>query len=191
MAFYWIVSNLSAIVIQLLMNVLMPPAKHIDYDDLAASRVELDELDKLASNKKKWWQKNPLGKREKADYKRFFNIVDKHVVFYSEGSGFYKYFKGPIEYLLAHSDAPIHYVTNDPDDRIFELAKTEPRLRPYYISEQRAITLMMKMDADIVVTTQEDLDNYYIKRSYVRPDVEYVFTFHHMTSTHLTAMKHS
>ena len=50
---------------------------------------------------------------------------------------------------------------------------------------------MMKMDADIVVTTQEDLDNYYIKRSYVRPDVEYVFTFHHMTSTHLTAMKHS
>lgn len=191
MAFYWIVSNLSAIVIQLLMNVLMPPAKHIDYDDLAASRVELDELDKLAGNKKKWWQKNPLGKREKADYKRFFNIVDKHVVFYSEGSGFYKYFKGPIEYLLAHSDAPIHYVTNDPDDRIFELAKTEPRLRPYYISEQRAITLMMKMDADIVVTTQEDLDNYYIKRSYVRPDVEYVFTFHHMTSTHLTAMKHS
>lgn len=191
MAFYWIVSNLSAIVIQLLMNVLMPPAKHIDYDDLAVSRVELDELDKLASNKKKWWQKNPLGKREKADYKRFFNIVDKHVVFYSEGSGFYKYFKGPIEYLLAHSDAPIHYVTNDPDDRIFELAKTEPRLRPYYISEQRAITLMMKMDADIVVTTQEDLDNYYIKRSYVRPDVEYVFTFHHMTSTHLTAMKHS
>ena len=82
-------------------------------------------------------------------------------------------------------------MTNDPDDRIFELAKTEPRLRPYYISEQRAITLMMKMDADIVVTTQEDLDNYYIKRSYVRPDVEYVFTFHHMTSTHLTAMKHS
>lgn len=191
MAFYWIVSNLSAIVIQLLMNVLMPPEKHIDYDDLAASRVELDELDKLASNKKKWWQKNPLGKREKADYKRFFNIVDKHIVFYSEGSGFYKYFKGPIEYLLAHSDAPIHYVTNDPDDCIFELAKTEPRLHPYYISEQRAITLMMKMDADIVVTTQEDLDNYYIKRSYVRSDVEYVFTFHHMTSTHLTAMKHS
>ena len=30
-------------------------------------------------------------KREKADYKRFFSIVNKHLVFYSEGSGFYKY----------------------------------------------------------------------------------------------------
>ena len=112
-------------------------------------------------------------------------------MFYSEGSGFYKYFKGAIEWLLENSDAPIHYVTNDPDDQVFGMAKREPRIKPYYIGQKKTITLMMKMDADVVVTTQEDLDNYYNKRSYVRKDVEYVFMFHHMTSTHLVATRES
>ena len=187
MAFYWICSNLSAIAIQALMNVLIPPKKHIDYDDLAESRIELDQLESLDQDKKKkWFQRDPLAKREKADYKRFFNIVGKHIVFYSEGSGFYKYFKGAISYMLDHSDVVIHYVTNDPDDQIFALAKEQPRIRPYYIGTQKAITLMMKMDADVVVTTLEDLETFYLKRSYVRKDTEYVFMFHHMMSCHLT-----
>ena len=187
MAFYWICSNLSAIAIQALMNVMMSPKKHIDYEDLAASRVELAELEALAQNGgRKWYQRDPLAKREKADYKRFFNVVGKHIVFYSEGSGFFKYFKGAIGYLLDHSDVIVHYVTNDPDDQVFALAKDQPRLRPYYIGTQRAITLMMKMDADVVVTTLEDLETFYLKRSYVRKDIEYVFMFHHMMSCHLT-----
>ena len=190
MAFYWICSNLSAILIQALMNVCIKPSKHIDYEDLAASRAELEELESLeGARKKKWYQRDPLAKREKADYKRFFNVVGKHIVFYSERSGFYKYFKGTIEWLLANSDVIIHYVTNDPDDQVFGIAESEARIRPYYISEKRAITLMMKMDADIVVTTLEDLENFYIKRSYVRKDIEYVFMFHHMMSCHLTPSK--
>jgi len=44
----------------------------------------------------------------------------------------------------------------------------------------------MKMDADVVVTTLEDLETFYLKRSYVRKDIEYVFMFHHMMSCHLT-----
>ena len=190
MAFYWICSNLSAIAVQALCNVIIKPKKYIDYEDLAASRIELDELNSLeADRKKKWYQKDPLAKREKADYKRFFNIVGKHIVFYSEGSGFYKYFRGAIEYLLMNSDAVIHYVTNDPDDQVFDISKEEHRILPYYIGEKRAITLMMKMDADIVVTTLGDLDNFYIKRSYVRKDIEYVYMFHHMTSLPLTSTK--
>ena len=190
MAFYWICSNLSAIAIQALMNVLMPPKKYIDYKDLAESRVELDALNALESDRKrKWYQRDPLAKREKADYKRFFNVVGKHIVFYSEGSGFYKYFKGAIGYILEHSDAVVHYVTNDPEDQIFKIAEQQPRIVPYYIGEQKAITLMMKMDADIVVTTLEDLETFYIKRSYIRKDIEYVFMFHHMMSCHLTPTK--
>jgi len=190
MAFYWICSNLTAIAIQALANVMMPPKKYIDYEDLAASRVELDELNALeADRKKKWYQRDPLAKREKADYKRFFNVVGKHIVFYSEGSGFYKYFKGTINYLLDHSNCVIHYITNDPDDQIFGIAEQQPRIKAYYIGEKRAITLMMKMDADLVVTTLGDLDNYYIKRSYVRDDIEYVYMFHHMTSLTLTSTK--
>ncbi|MBR2680688.1 MAG: YidC/Oxa1 family membrane protein insertase, partial [Exiguobacterium sp.] len=190
MAFYWVCSNLSSIAIQAICNIIIKPKKYIDYEDLEASRVELEELTSLESErKKKWYQKDPLSKREKADYKRFFNIVDKHVVFYSEGSGFYKYFEGAIKYLLMNSTAVIHYVTNDPNDQVFELSKTMPRLAPYYIGQKKAITLMMKMDADIVVLTLEDLENYYIKRSYIRKDTEYVFFFHHMTSTHLVTRK--
>ena len=190
MAFYWICSNLSSIAVQALCNIIIKPKKYIDYEDLETSRKEFEALNALdAERKTKWYQRDPLAKREKADYKRFMNIVNKHIVFYSEGSGFFKYFKGAIRYLLANSDTVIHYVTNDPNDQVFELAKTNPRIIPYYIGEKRAITLMMKMDADIVVSTLEDLDNYYIKRSYVRKDIEYVFMFHHMMSTHLTPAK--
>ena len=73
-------------------------------------------------------------------------------MFYSE-SGFYKYFKHIIDYLLSHSNVIIHYVTNDPNDAIFQLAEHQPRIKPYYIGLRKTITLMMKMDADMVVMT--------------------------------------
>ena len=186
MGFYWVCSNLTSIAIQALCNIIIKPANYIDYADLEESRAQLEELEALGASDRKWWQRDPNAKREKADYKRFFNVVGKHLVFYSEGSGFYKYFQGIIEWLLANSDVTIHYVTNDPDDQVFGIAEGQPRIRPYYIGPKRIITLMMKMDADMVVATLEDLDTYYIKRSYVRDDMEYVFAFHHMTSAHLT-----
>lgn len=189
MAFYWVCSNLTSIVVQALCNVIMKPAKYIDYDDLQAARAEFEALESLSSERGKWWQRDPLAKREKADYKRFFSIVDKHIVFLSEGSGFYKYFGGAIDWILSHSSACVHYITSDPDDQIFEIAKSKPRILPYYIGEKKLITLMMKMDADVVVLTLEDLENYYIKRSYIRKDIEYVFMPHHMTSMHLVSKK--
>ncbi|WP_139652359.1 YidC/Oxa1 family membrane protein insertase [Raoultibacter phocaeensis] len=189
MGFYWVCSNLMSVAIQAICNVIIKPKKYIDYADLEASRTELEELEALDANDRKWYQRNPLGKREKADYKRFFNVVNKHLVFYSESSGFYKYFQGTIEWLLENSDMTIHYITNDPDDQIFGIAKREERIQPYYIGPKRIITLMMKMDAQMVAATLEDFDNYYIKRSYVCDDTEYVFFFHHMTSTHMTPNK--
>lgn len=186
MAFYWICSNLTSIAVQALCNVIIKPKKHIDYEDLNTTRDELEALNSLSKKTTKWYQHDPLAKREKRDYKRFFKTVDKHIIFYSERSGFYKYFEGAIQWLLAHSDARIHYVTNDPNDQIFALAQQQPRIFPYYIGEKKAITLLMKMDADIVVATLEDFDNFYLKRSYVRDDITYVFMFHHATSTHLT-----
>lgn len=186
MAFYWICSNLTSIAVQALCNVIIKPKKYIDYEDLNTTRDELEALNSLSKKTTKWYQRDPLAKREKRDYKRFFKTVDKHIVFYSERSGFYKYFEGAIQWLLTHSDARIHYVTNDPNDQIFALAQQQPRIFPYYIGEKKAITLLMKMDADIVVATLEDFDNFYLKRSYVRDDITYVFMFHHATSTHLT-----
>ena len=184
---YWIASNLFALGILYLMNFLYPPAKYIDYGALEETKRELSRMKEAESRRKAGLA--PFKKREKADYKRFFSIVNKHVVFYSEKSGFYKYFQDTIEYLLAHSNVAIHYITSDPEDQIFELAKERPAIKPYYIGEKRLITLMMKMDADLVVMTVPDLENYHIKRSYLRKDIEYLYIQHGMGSINLTIRK--
>lgn len=181
---YWISGNLFAILQQMLANAIIKPQKYIDYETLKRSRAELANMNSLSP------KATPEEKRrEKADYKRFFSIANKHLVFYSEKSGFYKYFQNTIEYLLAHSNVVIHYVTNDPEDQIFELAKRQTRIRPYYISQTKTITLFMKMDADIVVMTTPDLENYYLKRSYVRKDIEYIYITHGMTSITMCVRK--
>lgn len=181
---YWIASNLFSILNQLVLNTVIKPAKYIDYAALADSRTKLAGIDALSNEVSKEDKK-----REKADYKRFFSVANKHLVFYSEKSGFYKYFKNVIEYLLAHSNVIIHYVTSDPKDQIFKIAETQPRIRPYYIGEKKLITLFMKMDADMVVMTTPDLDNLYLKRSYVRKDIEYVYMFHGAGSTNMVVRK--
>ncbi|MGI6084177.1 MAG: membrane protein insertase YidC [Acetivibrionales bacterium] len=188
-ALYWISSILLAIVQMYILNYVINPKKYIDYEKLNESRKILSDIESLEIKKRKWYQKDPNKKREKADYKRFFSVANKHLVFYSEKSGFYKYFKNIIEYLLSHSNVIIHYVTNDPDDAIFKLAIQQPRIRPYYIGVKKTITLMMKMDADIVVMTTPDLQNYYIKRSYLRKDIEYIYVFHGLASTNMVVRK--
>jgi len=188
-AVYWVSSIFFSILQMYILNVIINPKKYIDYDRLEESRKMLADLENLGRRKKRWYQKDPYKKREKEDYKRFFSIANKHLVFYSEKSGFYKYFKNIIEYLLSHSNVIVHYVTNDPNDAIFQLAENQPRIKPYYIGLKKTITLMMKMDADIVVMTTPDLDNYYIKRSYVKRDVEYIYVCHGLASTNLTVRK--
>lgn len=175
-ALYWVSGIIISIGRMYLLNIFINPQKHIDYKKLEESRKALAEINNLAERKVKWFKKDPDKKRERADYKRFFSVLNKHLVFYSENRGFYKYYKGIIEYLLSHSNVIIHYVTNDPDDAIFNNAN--PRIKAYYIGPQKIITLMMKMDADIVVMTTPDLDNYHIKRSYIRNDIEYIYIPH-------------
>ena len=176
--------SLLSIVQMYLLNLAIPPKKHVDYEELERSRVALAEIEALGGEKKGLFARDENAKREKADYKRFFSVRNKHLVFYSEKSGFWKYFKDIAEELLKRSNVRIHYVTNDPEDRIFEYAKAEPRIIPYYIGPKKIITLMMKMDADIVVMTTPDLENYHIKRSYVRKDIEYIYAQHDTMSTH-------
>lgn len=188
---YWIWSNLFSLLQQVLLNQMIDPKKYIDYEALEKSKRELEGLNQLGKNQLSPTERKAYRKREKADYKRFFSIANKHLVVYSEGSGYYKYFKNILEYILEHSNVVIHYVTNDPRDRIFEKAKDLPQLKPYYISEKRAITLMMKMDADIVLMTTPDLENYYLKRSYVKKDIEYIYTNHGIGSDNLTLRTHA
>ena len=184
-ALYWVASNLFAIVQQLVLNAVINPKKYVDYSKLEESRAALADIERLGDVKKDVKAKENA-KRERADYKRFFKIVNKHFVIYSERSGFYKYYEALITELKKRAkNMTIHYVTSDPDDAIFRLAETDTTIKPYYIGQKKLITLMMRMDADIVAMTTPDLDNYYIKRSLVRKDVEYIYVPHDMMSVHM------
>ena len=185
---YWIASNLLAVLQLYLLNLAIPPKKYVDYEELEASRKALAQLESLNAGQNISREDKA---REKADYKRFFSINNKHLVFYSERSGFYRYYKDIIEVLLKKTSVRIHYVTNDPKDQIFELAKTEPRILPYYISIRKMVTLMMRLECDICVMTTPDLDNYYLKRSLMKKDIEYVFVPHDPSSAHMGFRDHA
>ncbi len=156
--FYWICSNILSIPVQLVCNLIMPPKKYINYDELKKSKAELEKLEKLGEKV----ITKEMKQREKADYKRFFSIANKHLVFYSEASGFYKYFQNTIQYLLSHSNVIIHYVTNDPNDVIFEVAKERVELLQNN-AEKKNVTLNLYGEDTFVLSNRgmliELLDN--------------------------------
>ena len=173
---YWIIGNLLAIIQIYILNAIYPPNKYVDYKELEYWQ---------SKNKEKQKEVRLNKKREKEDYKRFFSNVDNiKLVFYSEQSGFYKYFEGIIDYILNNSNIQIHYVTSDPNDNIFN--KNNEKIKAYYVGRNRLISLFMKMEADIVIMTTPDLQKYYLKRSIVKKDIEYIYLDHGMTSLNLT-----
>ena len=184
-AWYWVASNVFSIIQMYVLNAAINPKKHVDYDALERSRKALADIEALEHGKGKDPSYRENRAREKKDYKKFFSVVNKHLVIYSEKSGFYKYFEAVINELLARSNIVIHYVTNDPNDAIFALAEQQPRIKPYYIGLKKMIPLMMKAEADIIVMTTPDLDKYYIKRSIMKKDIEYVYIPHDMMSVHM------
>ena len=174
---YWTFGNLFSIAVMFLCNAVYSPRKYINYD-------MLEEMKRAAAEDKTRQKENAA--LAKKYYKEFFapeNKGNMKIMFYSEGSGFYKYFRALIEALLRDTDLTIHYVTSDPEDAIFQ--KNEPRIKPYYVDETRLISLMMKLEADMVVMTTPDLEKYHIKRSRVRENVEYVFMDHGCSSDNM------
>lgn len=185
-AVYWIAGNLLSIAQMYLLNVIINPKKYVDYEKLEESRKALADSKAFGKMDKK----DPLYKqmklRQKQDYKKFMHIVNKHIVFYSEKSGFYKYYKELIAELLKRSNIVIHYVTNDYNDVIFDIAKNEPRIKPYYIGLKKTAVLMMLVETDIFVMTTPDLDKYYLKRSFIKKDIEYIYAPHGTMSMHMS-----
>ena len=183
-AIYWTASNLLSVAQMYLLNVLINPKKYVDYKALEESRVALANARAFGKIDKHEPLYKEMKKREKQDYKKIQHIANKHLVFYSEKSGFYKYYKDLIGELLAKSNVVIHYVTNDYNDAIFEIAKDEPRIKPYYIGLRKLTLLMMLIETDMFVMTTPDLNKYYLKRSYVKKNTEYVYAPHDTLSTH-------
>ncbi|MCL1847016.1 MAG: membrane protein insertase YidC [Coriobacteriia bacterium] len=180
---YWITGNLLSLPVLALCNLIYSPKKYIDY----ANRV-MPTKPTRAQRTKERGRRRELAEREKADTKRFYaKNLKKNLVVYSEGSGYWKYFFAVVNYVTEHSDIIVHYVTNDPDDRIF--TTENPQIIPYYIGPKALIAFMMKMDADLILMTTPDLETYHVKRSLVRKDVEYIYLDHGMTSYQLMLRK--
>jgi len=182
---YWVLGNLFAVATLYLLNLIWNPKKYIDYPALEESKRILaiaKEAEQAARPTKE------MRARAKIDSKRFFAPgLKKQLVYYSEKSGFYKYFAAQIAAVTDGNDVMVHYITSDPNDQIFTLEL--PRVEKYYINENRLIPLFMKMDADVVVMTAQSLQTYHIKRSLVRKDVEYIYTPHDPLSVHMGTVK--
>ncbi len=185
-ALYWIARNLLSIAQMYALNAVIDPKKHVDYALLEESRTALEKARAFGKTDKKDPLYKQMKEREKKDYKRFKHIVNKHIVIYSERSGFYKYYKALIDELLARSNLTIHYITNDFNDAIFEVAEHEPRIKPYYIGLRKLSVLMMLMETDMFLMTTPDLNKYYLKRSYIKNDIEYVYVPHDSMSVHMS-----
>jgi len=175
---YWIAGNLFGIVVILILDRIYSPKR------LASEALDYIALiQKTPEQLKKERQRNKeLSIREKHEISRFMN-AKKQLVFYAISGGQYKYYVEIINYILENSNIEIHYLTNDPDDALFQ--HSPERIIPYYISQSKAISVMMKLEADMLVTTVPDLQNYHIKRSIVQKDIEYVYVFHGFTSIHM------
>lgn len=185
---YWIAGNIFSIIQMYALNFCINPRKHIDYDALEASKAELKKVVDESGAARKARPKEEIA-RENADYKRFLKYGHKQVVFYAERNGFYKYYKGVIEYILAKTDIDVHYISSDPDDAVFGFDKE--RLHTYYIGDNKFIVLAMKLEADVVVMTTPDLQNFQIKRSYVDKNIEYIYLDHAMGDVNASYRKHA
>ncbi len=179
---YWISSNLFAILQLFLLNQIYKPAKYIDY----ASRPKPLTAEELAARKA---EEAFCREKEKADLKRFYDLENwkKELVIYSEKSGFYKYFRDMMAYLLDRTDIVIHYVTSDARDQIFEIAgeRGDGRIVPYYVGNEKLAGFFLRVDADVMLMTMPDLGQFHLKRSMARKDMEYVYCFHYPLSTHM------
>lgn len=181
---YWTYSNLLSVLQLVLLNWWINPKKYIDYEALEQSKEELRKTREFMAAGRKEERRNPYRGREKADYKRFLAVPNKRIVFYSEKNGFYKYYKNIIEEIIRRTNIVIHYITSDPQDEVFALESGQ--FKPYYIGDKRLIILMMKLETSLMVMTTPDLENFQLKRSYVKKDIEYIYVPHDVNSANLS-----
>ncbi|NLY75097.1 MAG: hypothetical protein GX075_07305 [Firmicutes bacterium] len=118
------------------------------------------------------------------DFNRFFeesNRQARTLVFYSENGIYLRYYEGLIREILNKSDLEISYLTADINDPIFRFENK--RIKPFFIRNFEA-SLFPKLDSKVVVMTLPDLNRFYIKKT-TNPDVNHVYVFHAIGSTHL------
>jgi YidC/Oxa1 family membrane protein insertase len=181
---YWTASNIVGVGAVVLLNLMYSPKK-LAPEALAYIDSTKKTKEELRTERRRTRE---LKAREKKDTERF-KSCKKELVFYALTGGQFRYYKTVIEYILANSSVNIHYLTNDPEDALFQ--RSDDNLKVYYAGQRKTISLLLKLDADIMVTTVPDLQVYHIKRSIVRDDIEYIYMFHAPHSTFLVVREKS
>lgn len=174
---YWIFGNLFSIPVMYLVNKIDNPSKYIDYQTL--NRIKERAIQ--AREKKK--KEAVISKKYYHELCKNGHLKKMNVMFYSEQSGFYKYFQNIIEAMLEKTEEPIYYISSDPNDAIFN--HPNPQIKAYYLGETHLIPFMMKLECKVVVTTTPDLQKYHIKRSKVRKNIEYIYLDHACASLNM------
>lgn len=174
---YWAACNLVGIAVIFILKKIYDPSMLAGE---AVAKIKASQKTQAELRKEKERNK-ALKARERQDSARFV-AAKKRLVFYALSGGQHKFYKNIIEYVLEHSDAVIHYLTNDPDDAVLRLS--DERFISYYASSKKTISLMLRLNTDILVTTVPGLQGYQMKRSIVREDIEYIYVPHELASIH-------
>lgn len=177
---YWGIGNLFGTFMTLILELIYSPRKVVPESVayLISKKKTNAELKEVNAKKK------ILSDREKSNIEKF-KKADKELVFYALHGGQYKFYKNIIEYLLTNYDVVIHYLTNDPKDPVFE--KENEHFKPYYASQKKTISLLLKLKCKVFITTVPDLQTFHMKRSIVQEDIEYIHIIHGISSAHMTA----
>jgi hypothetical protein len=108
--------------------------------------------------------------------------AERRLVFYSEDGGYWSYFEPVFNALQANHAAHVLYLTSAENDPLL----TNPPLgmRSFYIGDGSVRTLFFAtLDADILLMTMPDLQNFHIKRSPF--SVHYAYLHHSIVSSHM------
>ncbi|MDG1207150.1 MAG: CDP-glycerol glycerophosphotransferase family protein [Pseudomonadales bacterium] len=123
-------------------------------------------------------------------FRHIKNLIDftqldrsqKRIVFYSEGKNYWVHLEGMVRAVLENSDIPVCYVSSSVADP--GLALSHPNYHVFEIDESFVRNwLFENMQADVLVMSMPDLQQYQVKRS--KFDVHYVYVQHSLVSLHM------
>jgi len=106
----------------------------------------------------------------------------REITFYSEGAGYWVFFKPIVESLIQDHGKIVCYLTSDPYDPILE--SDNDQIQTFYIGAASArVALFRALKSGVLVTTTPDLNTHVLKRSPF--PVHYTYVFHTIVSTHM------
>jgi YidC/Oxa1 family membrane protein insertase len=107
-----------------------------------------------------------------------------HVIFFAESRYYFQYFRYLFDELVAVPGIKIAYITSDKGDSIL----SDNRVEAFYL-KSTVPGIFPRLQADVMIMTMPDLQQYIFKRSVSVK--KYVYVFHALVSTHQQYRAHA